>query len=43
MIINNMIDDIDTIIKMQNIHLLKYIAFSEKWNYIDLCKKYLND
>ena len=37
-----MINDIDTIIKMQNIQLLKYIAFNEKWNYIDLCKKYLN-
>ena len=38
-----MINDIDTIIKMQNIQLLKYIAFNEKWNYIELCKKYLND
>ena len=37
-----MINDIDTIIKMQNIQLLKYIAFNEKWSYIDLCKKYLN-
>ena len=35
-------EEIDTIIKMQNIQLLKYIAFNEKWNYIELCRKYLN-
>ena len=34
-------EQITTVIRMQNIHLLKYIAWNEGWNYIDLCKKYL--
>ena len=34
-------DDITIIIRMQNIQLLKYIAWKEKWNYFDLCKKYI--
>ena len=33
--------NIEIIIKMQNIHLLKYIAYKKNWNYKDLCKKYL--
>ena len=33
--------DIKHIIRMQNMQLLKYIAFKENWNYIELCKKYL--
>ena len=37
----NIMDHIDILIKMQNINLLKYIAFSENWNYLELCKKYL--
>ena len=32
---------IGIIIRMQNIQLLKYIAWNEDWDYIDLCKKYL--
>jgi hypothetical protein len=38
----HVIDDLDIIIKMQNIHLLKFIAFTEGWNYMDLCKKYIH-
>ena len=34
-------EQISLIIRMQNIHLLKYIAWNENWNYIDLCKRYL--
>jgi len=37
----NTIDKITIIIRMQNIHLLKYIAWKENWNYIELCKTYL--
>lgn len=29
------------IIRMQNINLLKYISYKEGWNYIELCKDYL--
>jgi hypothetical protein len=36
-----MIDEIEIIIRMQNIQLLKYIAWSEDWNYLELCKKYI--
>ena len=32
---------IEIIIRMQNIQLLKYIAWNEDWDYIDLCKRYL--
>lgn len=28
-------------IQIQNINLLKLIAFTENWNYIELCKKYI--
>ncbi len=35
------LDQISVIIRMQNIHLLKYIAWKEEWNYIELCKEYL--
>jgi hypothetical protein len=35
------LDDIIVLMRIQNIHLLKYIAFCEGWNYTDLCKKYL--
>ena len=34
-------DQISIIIRLQNINLLKYIAWNEEWNYIQLCKKYL--
>ena len=33
--------DIEIIIKMQNINLIKYIAYKKNWNYKDLCKKYI--
>jgi len=36
-----MIKDIALIIRIQNMNLLKYIAYKEGWDYIDLCKKYL--
>ena len=35
------LDQISVIIRMQNINLLKYIAWNEEWNYIELCKEYL--
>lgn len=34
-------DKIEILIKMQNIQLLKYIAFKEEWDYKELCKKYI--
>lgn len=34
-------DEIDVIVRMQNINLLKFIAFKEEWNFVDLCKRYL--
>ena len=34
-------DEIDVIVRMQNINLLKFIAFKEEWNFVDLCKCYL--
>mgnify|MGYP003388928455 CR=1 FL=1 len=37
----NTLQTISIIIRMQNINLLKYIAWKEGWNYIDLCKNYL--
>ena len=36
-----LLEDITIIIRMQNIHLLKYIAFKENWNYKELCQTYL--
>ena len=38
----NTLEKITIIIRMQNIQLLKYISWKEEWNYIDMCKKYLN-
>jgi len=35
------IDDLEIIIKIQNIQLLKLIAFTEGWNYLELCKEFL--
>lgn len=35
-------DDIVHYIRMQNMLLLKYISYREGWNYIELCKKYLD-
>ena len=35
------IDKISIVIRIQNINLLKYIAWNENWDYIELCKKYL--
>ena len=32
---------IELMIKIQNIHLIKYIAFNENWDYLEMCKKYL--
>jgi len=37
----NTIEKITITIRMQNINLLKYIAYKEGWNYIELCKDYL--
>lgn len=34
-------ENIDIIVKMQNIQLLKFIAFKENWNFVELCKEYL--
>jgi hypothetical protein len=34
-------DEIDVIVRMQNVQLLKYIAYKEEWDFIELCKKYL--
>lgn len=34
-------EKIELMIKIQNIHLIKFIAFSENWNYLEMCKKYL--
>ena len=35
-------EEIQHIIRMQNMLLLKYISLKENWNYIELCKMYLN-
>ena len=35
-------EEIIDYIRMQNMLLLKYIAYKEGWNYIELCKVYLN-
>ena len=35
-------ENIETIIKIQNIYLLKYIAIQKNWNYRELCKKYIH-
>lgn len=37
----DLLKDFEIIIKIQNINLLKFIAFSEDWNYLELCKKYI--
>ena len=34
-------DEVDVIVRMQNVQLLKYIAFKEEWDFVDLCKRYL--
>ena len=34
-------DEIDVIVRMQNVHLLKYIAYKEEWDFVELCKRYL--
>ena len=36
-----LLDEIEIIIRMQNIQLLKYIAWNEEWDYLELCKKYI--
>jgi len=38
-----LLDEIEIIIKMQNIQLLKYIAWNEEWDYLELCKKYIQE
>ena len=35
-------DQLDLLIKMQNIYLLKYIAYKEEWDFKQLCKQYLS-
>jgi hypothetical protein len=35
------LEQLDILIKMQNIQLLKYIAYKEEWDYKELCKKYI--
>lgn len=37
----DLIDHIELIIRLQNIHLIKYIAIKENLNYKELCKKFL--
>jgi hypothetical protein len=37
----NTLENITIIIRIQNVNLLKYIAWKEGWDYLDLCKKYL--
>lgn len=37
----NTVDKITITIRLQNINLLKYISIKENWNYIELCKRYL--
>jgi hypothetical protein len=37
----DLFDELEIIIKIQNIQLLKMIAFTEGWNYIELCKEFL--
>ena len=37
----NTVDKITITIRLQNINLLKYISIKENWNYIELCKEYL--
>ena len=37
----NCIKELEIIIRMQNIQLLKYIAKCEGWDFKDLCKTYL--
>ena len=37
----DLIQEVGIIIRIQNINLLKYIAFSEGWDYLELCKKYI--
>jgi hypothetical protein len=34
-------DEIDVIVRMQNVQLLKYIAFKEEWDFVELCKQFL--
>ena len=34
-------DQIEIIIRLQNIQLIKYIAIKENLNYRELCKKYI--
>jgi len=34
-------DQIEIIIRLQNIQLIKYIAMKENLNYKELCKKYI--
>jgi len=38
----NCIKELEIIIRMQNIQLLKLIAFTEGWDYIELCKEFLH-
>jgi hypothetical protein len=37
----DLLDHIELIIRLQNIHLIKYIAIKENLDYKELCKKYL--
>jgi hypothetical protein len=35
-------EEIIDYVRIQNMLLLKYIAYKENWNYVELCKKYLD-
>ena len=35
-------NDLVDYVRMQNMLLLKYISYKEGWNYVELCKIYLN-
>jgi len=35
------LEQLEIMIKIQNIQLLKYIAYTEEWDYKTLCKKYI--
>ena len=40
---NDLEKNIQIMILIQNIHLLKYIANKEGWDFKELCKKYLDN
>ena len=38
---NDIMDELTTYIKIQNIQLLKFISICENWDFKDLCEEYL--